>query len=117
MGSGSPGPVHAGHELVGLALEILHDPEPSSVSRCKLERPANLSAPAVRHRMEFPCEEIRAAGVLFLSVLGRKDPVRKVMIDLAIWLNLACRDIPFCKSYLCALCHLNIVILMHCTKL
>ena len=59
--------------------------------------------------MGVPSEEAGAAGILFPSVLGRKDPVRMVMISFAVWLNFVSGDIVIVESYVFALYHVNII--------
>ena len=110
MGSGSSGPVRAGHELVGLALGILDDSEPGSVSRCRLERPADLFASTLHHCIGFPSEEVGTARILFTSVLGRTDPVRMIIANLTVWLNFVSGDIGIVESYVFALYDVNIVV-------
>ena len=108
MGSGSPS--RAAHKLVGLALEVSDYSEALPLSRFGLERPADLFASTLHHCMGFPSEEVGAALVLFPSVLGRKDPVRMVMISLAVWLNFVSGDVVNVKSHMFALHHVNIIV-------
>jgi hypothetical protein len=65
--------------------------------------------------MGFSSEEVSAARVLFPFVLGRKDPVRMVMISLAVWLNFVSGDLFSVKAHMFALHHFNIVIWMYGT--
>ena len=80
------------------------------MSRFGLERPADLFASTLHHRMGLPSEEVSAARVLFPSVLGRKDPVRMVMISLAVWLNFMGGDIGNVESHMFALHHFDIIV-------
>ena len=66
--------------------------------------------------MGIPSEEVGAAGVLFASVLGRKDPVRMVMISFAARWDLIC-GAPILEAHMFALRHFDVICFMHRAEL
>ena len=106
-------PVRAGHKFIGLALEVSDYSEPGPVSRCRLERLADLVAPTFHHRMGFPCGEVCAARILLPSVLGRKDPVQMIMVEFTARLSFVNCEMTIRKAHLFAFSLFHIA--MRCT--
>ena len=73
--------------------------------------------PGLHRHMGFSGEEVCAARILLPSVLGRKDPVRMVMVDFTVRLNFVSCDITIAESHVFAFHHVYLVVWMQRTEL